>query len=169
MKISKIEHFQGNGFLIIKLALSFGPTPVRWTSFTFELPFFVALDAIGILRLSEGLGAVVAHPAVLVLSMGFFGHLQILLLHGEDLGVTVRAFQLLVGYVVFMAEGNRVRSLGGELDFPSAHLLGLGEGRSQSGNADDQGRDDEDFPDFHSQILPPFSHRIQNIPFNPIF
>jgi hypothetical protein len=161
MKISKIEHFQGNGFLIIKLALSFGPTPARRTKFPVCLSFFMAFGAVGFGGLGKGLLAIVADPAVFVLPVGLFGHLQVLLLHGKNLGVAVRALGFVRAHMDFVAEGNRVRSFGGELDLPSPNLLRLGESNSQGDEINNANANDRDFPNFHTRTFPPFPKRIR--------
>jgi len=63
-----------NGYLIKKLALSFGPTPARWTQFADESRFFMAFNALGIFVLAEGLSPVMADPAVLILPVTLLGH-----------------------------------------------------------------------------------------------
>jgi len=152
-----------NGCLIKKLALSFGPTPARWTHFADQSPFFMALRAFRILVLAECLGPVVTNPAVLVLPMSFLGHFQVLFLHGENLGMAVRAFRLLRCYVVFVAENDRVRSLRSKFNVPSPDLLCLGKSNAQEGEADDTDANNRNFPGLILQFSSPFQEELMVI------
>jgi hypothetical protein len=147
--------------MIKKLALSFGPTPARRTKFPVCLSFFMAFGAGGFGGLRKGLLAIVADPAVFVLPVRLFGHLQVLLLHGKNLGVAVRALGFVRAHMGFVAEDNRVRSLGGELDLPSPNLLRLSKSDSQGDETNNGNANDRDFPSFHTRLFPPFLKRIR--------
>jgi hypothetical protein len=149
-----------NGDLIKKLALSFGPTPARWTYFVNQSTFFMAFSALRILVLAEGLFPVVADPAMLVLPVSLLGHLQVLFLHGENLGMAVGAFGLLRCYVVFMTENDRVRSLGSKFNISPPDLLRLGKSNAQNGKADDADGDNRNLPSLISQFSSPFQEDL---------
>jgi hypothetical protein len=152
-----------NGDLIKKLALSFGPTPARWTHFADESCFFMAFSAFRILVLAEGLGPIVADPAMLVLPVGLLGHFQVLFLHGENLGVAIGAFRFLLCYMGFMAENDRVRSLGSKFDLSPPDLLRLGKSNAQHGEAQDANGDNRDLPNLISQFSSPFQEKLMII------
>jgi hypothetical protein len=153
--------FSGDkGDLIIKLALSFGPTPARWTHFANQSGFFMAFNALRILVLAEGFFPVVADPAMLVLPVSLLGHFEVLFLHGENLGMAVGAFRLLRCHVVFMAENDWIRPFGGELDVPSPDLLRLGKSNAQDGEADDTDGDNRNLPSLIPQFSSPFQEEL---------
>jgi hypothetical protein len=135
-----------NGGLIKKLALSLGPTPALRNPFSGRLSLFVALGAVGIGGLTESLLPVVADPAMFVLPVGFFGHFQILLFHGENLGMAVCALGLVLAYMGFMTENDGVRSLGRKFNVPSPDLLRLGKSDAQNGEATDTDGDHRNLP-----------------------
>ena len=78
-----LSGFSDKEHLITKLALSRNPTPAVATPYKKidSLGLLVALGTVSVAGLAEGLFAVefllavVANPAVLILAMGFFGHL----------------------------------------------------------------------------------------------
>jgi hypothetical protein len=121
----------------------------------------MAFGAVGFGGLGKGLLAVVADPAVFVLPVGLFGHLQVLFFHGKNLGVAIRALGFVRAHMDFMAEDNRVRSFGGELDLSSPNLLRLGKSDSQGDQTNNANANDRDFPNFHTRLFPPFLERIK--------
>jgi len=121
----------------------------------------MAFGAVGFGGLRKCLLAIVADPAVFILPVGLFGHLQVLLLHGKNLGVAVRALGFVRAHMGFVAEDNRVRSLGGELDLPSPNLLRLSKSDSQGDETNDANANDRDFPNFHTRPFPLFLKRIK--------
>jgi hypothetical protein len=157
-----------NGDLIKKLALSFGPTPARWTYFVNQSTFFMAFSALRILVLAEGLGPVVADPAMLVLPVSLLGHFQVLFLHGENLGMAVGAFHLFGCHVGFMTENDRVRPLGSKFNISSPDLLRLGKSDAQDGEADDADGDNRNLPSLIPQFSSPFQEELMIIQILPI-
>jgi hypothetical protein len=123
----------------------------------------MAFGAIRILVLAEGLGPVVADPAVLILPMSLLGHFQVLFLHGENLGVAVGAFRLLRCHVALMTECDWVRTLGGKFDVPSPDLLRLGKSDAQDGEANDTDGDNPNFPSLIPQFSSPFQENLMII------
>jgi hypothetical protein len=116
----------------------------------------MALRALGIFRLAESLGSVVAHPAVLGLAVHLFRHEIFLLLHRENLGVAVGAFCLVGGHMGFVAERDRVRPLRGEFDIPSARFFLLGVSHAERNEADESKNDNEARPNFSFQLFTSF-------------
>ena len=127
------------------------------------LLFFMALGAVGFGRLAESLFPVVAYAAVLILPVSLLGHFQVLFLHGENLGVAVRALGLMLAHMGFMAENDRVRPFGGKLDISSPDLLRLGKSDAQEGEANDADGDNRNFPGSILQFSSPFQEELMII------
>ncbi len=102
----------------------------------------MAFGAVGILILAESFCAVMAYPAVLILTMSLSGHLQVFFFHLENFGVAVGAFQFVLIDMGFMAEEDRAAApLGFKFDVPAADffLLSIGHiegGKTQNANTD---------------------------------
>jgi hypothetical protein len=106
----------------------------------------MAFGAIGIRVLAECFFPVVTCPAELILPMIRFGHLDILLLHGKDLGVAIRAFLLVRVHVALMTEGNRVGAFGSKFYISSSDFFGLPKSDTERHEAENAERGDHDFP-----------------------
>jgi hypothetical protein len=152
-----------NGYLIKKLALSSGPTPAGRSQFPACLSLFMALGAVGFGRLAESLFPVVAYAAVLILPVSLLGHFQVLFLHGENLGVTVRALGFVLAHMGFMTKNDRVRPFWGKLDVPSPDFLRLGKSDAQDGEAYDTDGDNRNFPGSILQFSSPFRKELMII------
>jgi hypothetical protein len=122
--------------------------------------FLMALDAFGFLRLTEGLGPVVARPTQLVLPVHLLGHFQILLLHRENFGVAVGALILGRVHVILMTERDRIRTLGSKLNISSTHLFRLGVSHPESNAANDTDTDNRGCPNLFSQVFTPFQYLV---------
>jgi hypothetical protein len=94
----------------------------------------MAFGAVGFRRHAESfLFPVMTDPAVLILSMGFLGHLQIFFLHFEDFRMTIRAFKFLGVYVIGVTEEDGSCVFGLEDDVSAAHFfLSLSQSNRQS-------------------------------------
>jgi hypothetical protein len=95
--------------------------------------------------------------------VSLLGHFQVLFLHGENFGVAIGAFRFLVCYMVFMAESDRVRSLGSKFNISSPDLLRLGKSNAQNGKADDADGDNRNLPSLIPQFSSPFQEELMII------
>ena len=103
----------------------------------------MAFGTVGFACLGEHLFAVVADPAMFILAVRIFCHLQIFLFHFEDFGVAVGAFELLLGYMVLMTEQDRAGApFCFKFNVPAARFFLLGRGDPKSRKAQDADADE---------------------------
>jgi len=118
----------------------------------------VAFGTISLIGGAECFFAVMASAAVFPLTKRSLGHLQVLLLHGEDFRVAIRAFVLGLVHVGLMAESDwaQIAGRGFKLNISSAHLFLLGVSHPESHEAKDTDADDCSFPNPLPQVFTPF-------------
>ncbi len=95
-----------------------------------------------------------------VLPVGFFGHFQVRFLHGEDFGMAICTLGLVLIYMSFMTENDRVRSLGGKFNISTPNLLRLGKGDAQNGEATDTDGNHRNLPISIPQIPISFPRKV---------